>query len=159
MKVSGVLPAAIPAIIVFFGCTSSKEHLLKMDDSQVKLQSMQTRGFETTDKEGMLRTVIATLQDFGFVIKKADEALGTITARRIDKYPLRITVTVRRRGEKQVLVRMNAYYGQPVRDPIIYQNFFASLANSMFLTANSIDCIAVSCRTHRRLLSGNYNPK
>ena len=100
---------------------------------------MQTRAFDTMDENRTLRAIIATLQDFGFVVKKADEALGTITARRVDKYPLRMTVTVRPRGETQVLVRMNAYYGRPVRDPVIYQNFFISLAKSMFLTANPID--------------------
>ena len=48
MKVSVILTAAIPALIVFFGCTSSKEHLLKMDESQVELRRMQTRAFDTT---------------------------------------------------------------------------------------------------------------
>lgn len=112
---------------------------LELVESPLKIRSLQTRAFDTTDENRTLRAIIATLQDFGFVIKKADEELGTITARRIDRYSLRLTVTVRRKGKTQVLVRMNAYYGQPVRDPIIYQNFFASLANSMFLTANSID--------------------
>ena len=110
-----------------------------MVESPLKIRSMQTRAFDTADENRTLRAIIATLQDFGFVIKKTDEAFGTITARRIDKYPLRITVTVRPRGETQVLVRMNAYYGRPVRDPVIYQNFFISLAKSMFLTANPID--------------------
>ena len=108
-------------------------------ESQLKIRAMQTRAFDTSDENRTLRAIIATLQDFGFVIKKADEALGTITARRIDKYPLRLTITVRTRGETQVLVRMNAYYGRPIRDPLIYQNFFGSLANSMFLAANSIE--------------------
>lgn len=111
---------------------------LELAESPLKIRSMQTRAFDTTDENRTLRAIIATLQDFGFVIKKADEALGTITARRIDKYPIRLTVTVRRRRTTQVLVRMNAYYGGPVREPVIYQNFFTSLANSMFLTANPI---------------------
>ena len=118
---------------------AKKPPKLEMVESPLKIRSMQTRAFDTADENRTLRAIIATLQDFGFVIKKTDEALGTITARRIDKYPLRITVTVRPRGETQVLVRMNAYYGRPVRDPVIYQNFFISLAKSMFLTANPID--------------------
>ena len=112
---------------------------LELVESQLKIRTMQTRAFDTTDENRTLRAIIATLQDFGFVIKKADDALGTITARRIDRYSLRLTVTVRRRGETQVLVRMNAHYGRPVRDPVIYQNFFISLAKSMFLTANPIE--------------------
>ena len=110
-----------------------------MVDSQLKIRSMQTRAFATADENQALRAIIATLQDFGFVVEKADEALGTITARRIDKYALLLTVTVRPRGENQLLVRMNAYYRGPVREPVIYQNFFTSLANIMFLTANPID--------------------
>src|SRR5210317_706387 len=43
--------------------------------SQVELRSIQTRAFETDDRVQTLRTVIATLQDLGFVIDKADETL------------------------------------------------------------------------------------
>lgn len=142
MKNSSIIATLI---LAFFGlsggvCMSKEKKPLKLElaESPLKIRSMQTRAFDTTDENRTLRAIIATLQDFGFVIKKADEALGTITARRIDKYPIRLTVTVRRRRTTQVLVRMNAYYGGPVREPVIYQNFFTSLANSMFLTANPI---------------------
>ena len=143
MKNSRILAALIVAFIGF-SCGVSLSHAkkplkLELVESQLEIRSMQTRAFDTMDENRTLRAIIATLQDFGFVVKKADEALGTITARRVDKYPLRMTVTVRPRGETQVLVRMNAYYGRPVRDPVIYQNFFISLAKSMFLTANPID--------------------
>lgn len=66
------------------GCTSSSKQLTEMEDSQVNLRSIQSRAFDTTDKNGMLRTVIATLQDFGYVLDKADEELGVITATRLD---------------------------------------------------------------------------
>lgn len=118
---------------------SSFSQTIKLNESPLEIRRMQTRTFDTADENRTLRAIVATLQDFGFVIEKADEAFGTITARRIDKYPLRMTVTVRSKGETQVLVRMNAYYGRPVRDPMIYQNFFISLAKSMFLTANQIE--------------------
>ena len=109
-----------------------------MDESPLDIRSLQTRVFDTADENRTLRAIIATLQDFGFVIEKADEALATITARRIDKYPIRLMVTVRPRRTTQVLVRVNVHYDNPIRDPVIYQNFFASLAKSMFLTANPI---------------------
>lgn len=143
MKNTGILATSIVAFIGFSSGASlldAKTPIkLELVESSLKIRSLQTRAFDTTDENKTLRAIIATLQDFSFVIKKADEELGTITARRIDRYSLRLTVTVRRRGETQVLVRMNAHYGQPIRDPITYRDFFASLANSMFLTANAID--------------------
>ena len=138
MKLSRILTIATSILIGLSGGVSFSQKI-ELHESQLEIRSMQTRAFDTTDENKTLRAIIATLQDFGFVITKADEALGTITARRIDKYPLRVTVTVRPKGETQVLVRMNAYYGRPVKDPIIYQNFFTSLAKSMFLTAHSVD--------------------
>ena len=114
MKLSGILMVAIATLITFSGCTSSKEQLLKMDESQVKLRSIQTRAFDTTDKNKMLRTVISTLQDLGYIVNEANEVIGTVSARTTHirykflekkKYPLLITVTVRPRGETQLLVR------------------------------------------------------
>ena len=140
MKISRILTAAIAtSILIGLSGGVSFSQKIELHESQLEIRSMQTRAFDTTDENKALRAIIATLQDFGFVITKTDEALGTITARRIDKYSLRITVTVRPKGKTQVLVRMNAYYGQPVRKPIIYQNFFTSLAKSIFLTAHEVD--------------------
>ena len=126
--------------ISFFGCTSSKEQLLKMDESQVRLRRIQTRAFDTMEKEMMLRTIITTLQDFDYVLDKADATLGVVSATKFDTNRYRITVTVRPRGEAQLLVRANLQFNQKaVNDPVIYQDFFTSLAKSMFLTAHSVD--------------------
>ena len=56
MKISGISTVAIATLIAFSGCTSSKEQLMKMDESQVELRSMQTRAFDSTDKDKMLRS-------------------------------------------------------------------------------------------------------
>ena len=88
----------------------------------------------------MLRTVIATLQDLSFVIDKADGTLGSVSGTKLDGYQLRMTVTVRSRGETQLLVRANAQYNiTPVEDPEPYQQFFAALEKSVFLTAQAVD--------------------
>ena len=149
MKISGILMVAIAALIAFSGCTSSKEQLMKMDESQVKLRSMQTRAFDSTEKDKMLRTVISTLQDLGYIVNEANEVIGTVSARTTHikykfldkkKYPLLITVTVRPRGETQLLVRANAQYNQKaVENPLVYQNFFTVLGKSIFLTAHEVD--------------------
>lgn len=123
------------------GCqTTSSKQLLQANESQVQTRNIQTRAFDTTDKNKTLRTVIATLQDLGFVVDKADEVLGSVSATKLDGYQLRMTVTVRPRGQTQLLVRASAQYNlAAVDDPEIYQDFFTSLGKSMFLTAHNVD--------------------
>lgn len=129
------------SLIGLSGCqTTSSSQLLKADQSQVQARNIQTRAFDTTDKNKTLRTVISTLQDLGFVVDKADEVLGSVSATKLDGYQLRMTVTVRPRGQTQLLVRANAQYNlTAVEDPEIYQDFFTSLGKSMFLTAHNVD--------------------
>lgn len=123
------------------GCQrDSKQQLLAASESQVRLRNIQTRAFDTTDREKTLRTVISTLQDLGFVIDKADETLGVVSGTKLDGYALRLTVTVRPRGASQLLVRANGQYNiTPVEDPGPYQQFFAALEKAMFLTAHQVD--------------------
>lgn len=128
------------SMAVGIGCETSKNQLLATSESQVKLRSIQTRAFDTTDKEKTLRTVIATLQDLSFVIDEADVILGTVSATKLDKYALRMTVTVRKRNESQMLVRANAQFElTAVEDPEPYQQFFAAFSKAMFLTAHNVD--------------------
>lgn len=126
--------------LLIIGCQNSRKQLLATAESQVKLRSIQTRAFDTTDRNKTLRTVIATLQDLAFVVDRADETLGTVSATKLDGYSLRITVSVRPRGKTQLLVRANAQFNlTAVEDPAIYQDFFTSLGKSMFLSAHSVD--------------------
>jgi predicted RNA-binding protein with EMAP domain len=83
---------------------------------------------------------MATLQDLGFVIDQADAALGTVTATKLNRYALRMTVSIRPRGETQTLVRANCQYeDKPVVEPLPYQRFFTSLEKGMFLAAHQVD--------------------
>jgi len=126
--------------MMLFSCAPSTDQVLATKESQVKLRAMQSRVFDTTDKEKMLRTVIATLQDLGFVVDKADATLGTVSATKLDRYALRMTVSVRPRGQSQLIVRANAQYNiYPVEDPKPYQQFFDALSKAMFLTAHQVD--------------------
>ncbi len=144
MRVEKRIPLALiamSAVLMLAGCqTDSKQQVLAVTKSQVELRSFQTRAFDTTDKEKTLRTVMATLQDLSFVLDKADAILGTVSGTKLDGYQLRITVTVRPRGETQMLVRANAQYNiTAVEDPEPYQQFFIALETSMFLTAHEVD--------------------
>ncbi|MDH3228547.1 MAG: hypothetical protein OEN55_02030 [Alphaproteobacteria bacterium] len=118
----------------------SRDQLLASSHSQVALRSIQTRVFDTTDRETTLRTAIGTLQDLGFVIDEADAVLGAVSATKLDRYMMRMTVTVRPRGQTQTLVRANAQYqDREVTDPEPYQHFFVALSKAMFLTAHQVD--------------------
>lgn len=131
----------LAAALAVTGCVhNATNSALEVGSNQVQLRQIQSRAFDTTDKTKTLRTVISTLQDLGFVIDKADLELGSITATKLDGYALRMSVTVRPRNAKQLLVRANAQFQEAaVTDPVPYQAFFSSLSKSMFLTAQDVD--------------------
>ncbi|MBU3594585.1 hypothetical protein ICN42_10840 [Polynucleobacter sp. 71A-WALBACH] len=135
---------AVTSTILLTGCQTMKERVLDSSadgQTSVELRSIQTRAFDTNDKPKTMRSTIATLQDLGFVIDKADLDLGSVSATKLSGYALRMTVSVRPGASgKNMIVRANAQYNNmPVTDPKPYQDFFVSLQKSMFLTANNVD--------------------
>jgi hypothetical protein len=135
-----LLLSLLIVLIMLISCAPSTKQVLATKGSQVKLRSIQTRAFDTTNREKMLRTVIATLQDLGFIVDKADDVLGAVSATKLERYTLRMTVSVRPRGETQLLVRANAQYNiTAVEDPEPYQQFFDALSKAIFLTAHQVD--------------------
>ena len=123
------------------GCETPDNRILGSNEtSQLEIRSIQSRTFDTADKNMVVRNVVASLQDLSFVIDKADAELGTVTATKLSGYEIRMTVTVRPKGTTQMLVRANGQYSDRViLDPVMYQDFFNVLQKSLFLTANSID--------------------
>ena len=136
-----VTSAALTLVFMLAACVSTQKRLLDSDTSQLQLRSIQTRAFDTTDRELMLRTVMATLQDFGFILDAGEVALGTVTGvKRIRQKIMRMTVSVRPRGQTQLLVRANSQIGNElVTDPVPYQRFFAALSKSLFLEAQQVE--------------------
>ena len=134
------ISCVLVALLGLAGCYSNANSVLDAKASQVQVRSYQSRAFDTTDKTATIRSVMATLQDLDFVINKADETIGTVTATKYSRnLPLSMTVTVRPRGSNQMVVRANAQYGiQPVENPLAYQDFFSSLSKAMFLDAHEI---------------------
>ncbi len=127
------------AVLSIAGCMTPPTNKIMAGSEQVALRSYQTRSFDTTDKTMMLRTVIATLQDLGFIVDQADEEIGVVTGTKLAGYQVRMTVVVRASGVSQLLVRSNAYHDTtPIEEPLPYQNFFTSLEKALFLTAQQV---------------------
>lgn len=126
------------------GCAAPQPapDLLAPTEAQMKIRSLQTRTFDLTDRNAAIRGVIASLQDLGFIIERANEGLGLVTAARFAEpnyYDVvTITVTVRQETTDKMSVRANAIYNnKPIEDPKVYQNFFAALQRALFLSQES----------------------
>ncbi|MDH5790109.1 MAG: hypothetical protein OEZ27_05910 [Nitrospinota bacterium] len=167
--------------LMFQGCAmqwgaeiqwNSRSQILMSEDSQVKLRSIQTRVFDTTDRARILRVAVATMQDLFFDIDVLDEELGIISGKKwfnqnsswadhpsyylyetdellifntnfrswgpfnYRKDLTRMTITVRPKEKTRLLVRASVQYNiRAVEDPEMYQKFFKTLGQSLFLEA------------------------
>ena len=127
-------------VLLLLGACASNNAVITEGGSPVQLRQIQTRTYDTLNKQDALRSVLATLQDLGFVIDKADYGLATISATKLQDYQIRMTVTVRERNADRLDVRANARFNEsPVEDPRAYQDFFAVLDKAMFLTLHDVD--------------------
>ncbi len=120
------------------GCgISVNQAALDSSASQVVTRNYQSRSFDTTNKLEVMNNIVATMQDLGFVIEKADKEIGTISGFSFTTQT-NMTVSVRPKGNS-MLVRANASKGtRAITDPQAYQNFFNALSQSLFLTANEV---------------------
>jgi hypothetical protein len=122
-------------------CAAPKpsQELFSPTEAQMKLRSFQSRTFDIQDRNQAIRGVVAALQDLGFIIERANEPLGLVTAARFAEPNyndvVTVTVIVRAKPGGQKVIRANAIYNhKPIEDPKIYQNFFATLERSLFIT-------------------------
>ena len=166
--------------ILFQGCAmqwgadiqwNSNSQILMSEDSQVKMRFLQTRVYDTTDKEKIMQAVISVMQDLFFDIDVLDQELGMLSGKKMyqsgnawvdspsyynyktDNLIIfstnyrtfgpfyyrndltRITVTIRPRGETQLMVRASIQYNiRAVEDPEVYQTFFKILRQSLFIS-------------------------
>lgn len=109
--------------------------------SATQVRAHQTRTFGTADRERMLRSVMATLHELGFVIDRVDGPLGLVHATKLDGYTFRVTVTVQAGEGRQTRVRASAQHlnrgeagaGRALDNPAAYQDFFAALSRILWL--------------------------
>jgi len=127
-------------VLLAASCTAPKPsaNLLAPTEAQTKLRSIQSRTFELSDRLVAMRGIMGVLQDLGFVIERANEELGLVTAAKFAEPNyldvVEITVTVRPQEGGKFLVRVNAIFNnKPVEDAEVYQNFFAALERSLFV--------------------------
>ena len=136
-----MLALTLMAAVLLVGCATTTERVLDTgDETQLQKRSYESRIFDTSDKEKILRAAISTLQDLGFVIDRADLMLGTVSATKLEGYQIKITISVRPKGNDRMLVRANAQFNvEPINDPKQYQDFFTSLEKSLFLAAHEVE--------------------
>lgn len=125
------------------GCAAPEpsQDLLAPTEAQMKIRSVQTRVFDIADRQQAMRGVITALQDLGFIVERANEPLGLVTAARFAEpnyYDVvGVTVTVRQETPERMMIRANAIFNnKPIEDPKVYQNFFATLERSLFINTN-----------------------
>jgi hypothetical protein len=142
MRYNGMLRlAAAFAVLSLAACQmDSRQQILASVNSQAAQRSISTRVFDTADNAKVFQAVISTLQDLGFVVDRADNTLGTVSATRFGASLVRFTVTVRSMSGARTSVRASGQLNQSeLSDPAPFQRFFDALSQSLFLQANNID--------------------
>lgn len=120
--------------LVLSSCTSTKDNIFGESASQIQKRNYQSRRFDTNDKVMVMKAILATMQDLGFVVERANEALGTISGTDF-VHSSKLTVSVQLVGQ-QIRVRANASVDKnEIDSPSAYQNFFNALGKSLFLEA------------------------
>lgn len=118
-----------------------KDEPLLSKKSPLEMRAIQSRAFETTDSNAMLRAVIATMQDLGYSIEKVEASAGTVTATKLAV--LKMSASSYPHGSTQTIVRANALIKvglrlQQVDAPEFYEkDFFDPLAKTVALQAKS----------------------
>ena len=127
--------------IFLAGCQAdSRQQVLAASNSQAAQRAISTRAFDTGDRNQVFRATLSTLQDLGFVVDRADDVLGTVSATRFGANVMRLTVTLRSVGGTRTIVRVSGQFNQDaLSDPAPFQRFFEALSQALFLQANQID--------------------
>lgn len=130
----------IISITFITGCFAhNSAYVLGTNQSQVEMRNYQSRAFDTNDKAIVMRAIVSTMQDLGFIINQADDKIGTISGSSFANMSV-LTVTIRQINQNRLIVRVIAQHNRRlIEDPIAYKNFFTSLSQSLFLEAHEVE--------------------
>jgi hypothetical protein len=158
-KMIGFRPAIIIllASILITSCkrTQTASEALGASQGAVASRQIQSRIVEVRDDRTLIQTVVATLQDFGFKIKESNATAGLVTGSKSQlgggflrhKADVRVTVTATQVRNNKSSVRAifqkvipshdpRLFRTEPILDRNLYQKFFNSVEQSLFLSRN-----------------------
>lgn len=120
------------AFVGLSGCLPMQKQ--PRQSTQLEIRARQSKTFDHIDTNIMMRAVIATLQDFHFIVEDSNSDLGVITAMKLENGKTTVTVTVRQWSNQKTLVRVNAVHNDAtINNPKMYQNFFHSLSKTLMI--------------------------
>lgn len=133
------------AAVLLGACVQNQPQTILSEKGAVELRAMQSRAFETENRNKIFRGIIATFQDLGYSIHKVEPEAGTVTANKLAR--LTMTATAYPRNKTRMIVRANAiiklgpqFPGNQVDLPEFYQQrFFEPLSKAIFLQALQIE--------------------
>jgi hypothetical protein len=139
-----IRPSTLVVLMLSSGlaaCQVAPNEPLLSKKSAVELRAIQSRAFDTADREAVLRAMIATLQDLGYSLDKVEATAGTVTATKLAR--LKMTAASYPHGATQMVVRANAIVAigpqkHQVDDAEFYRiDFFEPFSKTLNLQAMS----------------------
>jgi hypothetical protein len=88
----------------------SKSQILMSESSQVRLRTIQSRVFDTTDRLKIMHAVVAAMQDLYFKVDVLDEELGVISGKKLyheDDDPITDATYIRYKTDELIIFNTN----------------------------------------------------
>lgn len=151
------------SLLAFLGCLllsscqtpGTAIDALSAPQGSVQKRQIESRALKVSTDAALIQTIVATLQDFGFKIDESNAVVGLVSGSKSQsggafygvKADVRVTITASKVQNGSSRVRANfqkiipshdprLYRSEPISDANLYQKFFSSLEQSLFLIRN-----------------------